>query len=130
MKIMGAKKLAKELRQLPDSVRVHVSKAIKRNTEQGAKIARTLAPIDTGELKNWIFTQYSNDGMTGSVEAAPPKEEAQMKAMAVEFGRSKGDRGTTEPNSYIRTARSFLAKKFKSSIKSALRKAAREATNG
>ena len=38
MKIMGAEKLAKQLRQVPDSARVHVVKAIKRNVEQGAKV--------------------------------------------------------------------------------------------
>jgi hypothetical protein len=31
MKIMGAEKLAKQLRQVPDSARVHVVKAIRRN---------------------------------------------------------------------------------------------------
>lgn len=130
MKIMGAEKLAKQLRQVPDSARVHVVKAIKRNVEQGAKVARTLVPVDSGELKGWIFTQYADGGMTGSVEAAPPTADAQKKARAVEFGRKKGNRGTTEANPYIRTARSFLAKKFKNSIRSAIRKAAKEAMSG
>ena len=82
-----------------------------------------------GELKEWIYTQYDNSGLTGSIEAAPPRKEPQIKAKAVEGGRKKGDRGTTTPNHYMNTARAFMAKKFTSRVKAAIKKAAREATN-
>jgi hypothetical protein len=127
MKILGAEKLAKQLRQVPDSARVHVVKAIRRNTEKGAKVARTLVPVASGELKAMIFTQYDQDGMRGSVEAAPRDGVSQKLARAVEFGRKKGKRGKTAANPYMRYTQSFLVKKFKGSIRSAIRKAAKEA---
>jgi hypothetical protein len=127
MKIMGAEKLAKQIRQVPISARLHVSKAIKRNTEQGARVARTLVPVASGELKSMIFTEYDADGMKGSIEAAPPTAYGQKLARAVEFGRKKGNRGTTAANPYIRYAHSYLKKKFKGSIRSAVKKAAKEA---
>jgi hypothetical protein len=130
MKILGAEKLAKQIRQVPISARVYVSKAIRGNVEQGAKVARTLVPVDSGELKSMIFTKYEADGMSGSIEAAPSDSKSQRKARAVEFGRKKGDRGTTPAHKYIRTAQAFLAKRFKRSIRSAIRKAAKEAISG
>jgi hypothetical protein len=131
MKVTGGKKLSKQLRELPDAVRADVEKAIRRNTEAGARMARQLVPIESGELKGWIFTKYDEqDGFRGSVEAAPPTKEAQIKARSVEFGRTKGDRGETSPAPYMRIMQKHMAKRFKASIKAAVNKAARRVTNG
>lgn len=130
MKVDGASKLAKQLRDAPEAVHRNVVKSIKLNTEQAAKMARSLVPVKSGQLKSWIFTQYDDGGMIGSVEAAPPTKEAQTKANAVEFGRQKGNRGTTAAQPYIRTAQKLQAKKFNNSIKSAIRRGLKEATNG
>jgi hypothetical protein len=129
MRISGDKKLIKQLKDLPDSVREKIAKTVRKATEDTARIARILVPVDTGELKEWIYTQYDNNGLTGSIEAAPPRKEPQIKAKAVEGGRKKGDRGTTTPNHYMNTARAFMAKKFTNRVKAAIKKAAREATN-
>jgi hypothetical protein len=131
MKVTGGKKLSKQLRELPDAVRADVEKAIRRNTEAGARMARQLVPVASGQLKGWIFTKYDfQDGVRGSVEAAPPTKEAQIKARAVEFGRTKGDRGETSPAPYMRIMQKHMAKRFKASIKAAVNKAARRVTNG
>jgi hypothetical protein len=131
MRVTGGKKLGKQLRDLPDDVRAEVDKAIRRNTEAGARLARQLVPVDSGELKGWIFTKYDQqDGLRGSVEAAPPTKEAQIKARSVEFGRSKGDRGTTNPAPYMRLMQNHLGKRFKNSIRAAIRKAVRSSMNG
>lgn len=131
MRVTGAKKLSKQLGDLPDEVREQVTKAIRRNTEAGARMARQLVPVASGQLKGWIFTKYDfQDGVRGSVEAAPPTKEAQTKSRAVEFGRTKGNRGTTSPSPYMRIMQKHMAKRFKASIRSALRKAARTVTNG
>ena len=69
MKVYGADLLAKQLRNMPKTIEAQVAKAIKRNTEQAARTARSLVPVKSGELKAWIFTKYDDNGLTGSVEA-------------------------------------------------------------
>ena len=127
MKITGQKKLMREMIELPKDARTNIRKVIKRNAEAGARMARTLVPVDSGELKGWIHTTYSQDGMGASIEAAPKDKESQIKAKAIEFGRTKGDRGTTNPAPYMRIMQSHLGKRFKNSIKGAIKKAAKEA---
>jgi hypothetical protein len=130
VRIDGAKKLQSQLRNAPEAVRKNLQKAIRLNTEQAASMARRLVPVASGELKGWIHTKYESDGLTGSVEAAPPTKEAQTKANAVEFGRKKGNRGTTAAQPYIRLAQKTQVPKFQRSVKSAIRRGLKEATNG
>lgn len=130
MRVEGAKRLSRQLKDLPVEMRAEVSKTIRRNTESGARLARQLVPVDTGELKGWIHTKYDSGGMRGSIEAAPETKEAQIKARAVEFGRKKGNRGTTEPAPYMRIMQSHLGKRFRTSIKRAIKKAAKQAVSG
>jgi hypothetical protein len=130
MRITGAKKLKRKLTDLPVEVQAEIGKTIKRNTEKGARMARTLVPVDSGELKGWIYTKYSADGMQGSVEAAPPEKDAQIKARAVEFGRKEGEHGETAPAPYMRIMQRHLGKTFRNSVKRAVKKAAKAAFNG
>lgn len=132
MKVTGARKLSKQFRRMPDAVEKQMIKSIKRNTEAAARLARGLVPVDSGQLKGWIHTEYQNgDGVyQGSVEAAPPEKDAQIKAKAVEFGRKKGNRGTTAAQPYIRLAQKLQGPKFKKSMKAAIRRGIKEATNG
>ena len=130
MRVKGADKLAKQFKKMPAAVERNLKKSVRLNTERTAKLARALAPVDSGELKGWIFTQYDEGGLQGSVEAAPPTKEAQQKARAVEFGRKNGNRGQTNPAPYIRIAQQHTGKKFKNSVKSAIRRGLKEATNG
>ena len=127
MKVYGADLLAKQLRKMPKTIEAQVAKAIKRNTEQAARTARSLVPVKSGELKAWIFTKYDDNGLTGSVEAAPPTKDAQKKAKAVEFGREKGNRGKTAAQPYIRLAQKMQRKKFQTGIKSAVRRGMKDA---
>lgn len=131
MRVTGARKLQRQLSELPEEVRAEIAKVIRRNTEAGARMARQLVPVQSGELKGWIHTKYdTEDGFRGSVEAAPPTKEAQIKARAVEFGRREGNRGVTNPAPYMRIMQSHLGKRFKNNIRNAIRRAARKVTNG
>jgi hypothetical protein len=127
---VDAEKLIKQLASMPKTVERNLVKSIRLNTEQAANMARRLVPIKSGELRGWIHTVYEVDGLTASVEAAPPTKEAQTKANAVEFGRQKGNRGTTAAQPYIRLAQKLQGKKFGKSIKSAVNRGMKEATNG
>lgn len=132
MKVTGAKKLARQFKKMPEAVEKQMVKSIRRNTEATARMARALVPVDRGQLKGWIHTKYENsDGLyQGSVEAAPPTKDAQIKARAVEFGRTKGNRGTTAAQPYIRLAQKQQGPKFRKSMKAAIKRGIKEATNG
>lgn len=130
MKVEGAEKLIKQLASMPAAVQRNLVKSVRTNTEQAANMARRLVPVKSGELKGWIYTTYEADGLTATVEAAPPVKNDQIKAKAVEFGREKGNRGTTVAQPYIRLAQKMQGKKFRNSIKSAVRRGMKEATNG
>lgn len=130
MKITGDLKLMKQFDKMPDTVHKNLRKSIHRNTEQAARAARGLVPVASGELKGWIFTQYADGGMSGSVEAAQPNGPDQRKAKAVEFGRENGNRGTTEAQPYIQLAQKLQGKKFSRSVKAAVKRGIKEATNG
>jgi hypothetical protein len=127
---VDAAKLIKQMEAMPKAVERNLVKSVRLNTEQAANMARRLVPTKSGELRGWIHTVYEADGLTASVEAAPPTKEAQTKANAVEFGRQKGNRGTTAAQPYIRIAQKLQGKKFAKSIKSAVNRGMKEATNG
>ena len=130
MRVTGAKKLQRQLSELPDEVRNQIAKVIRRNIEAGARMARQLVPVDSGELKKWIHTQYDRDGMRGSVEAAPPTAEAQIKARSVEGGATRAKRGQTNPSPYMNIMQRHLAKRHRNNVQRAINKAARKVTNG
>jgi transposase-like protein len=130
MKLMGAKKLSKQLGDLPDEVRSEIAKVIRRNTEAGARLARQLVPVASGQLKGWIHTKYDNNGLRGSVEAAPDTADAQIKAKSVEGGATRADRGQTAAAPYMNIMKSHLAKRHRNNVQRAITKAARKVLNG
>lgn len=130
MKITGDKKLRAQLSKLPVKSQHRIAQAVRRSTEEGARVARALAPVREGYTKGDIFTIYDPDGMRGSVEAAGPTKDEQIRAGAIEFGRKKGERGTTAPQPYIRPAQEFVGRKFGRSIKRAVNRALKDATSG
>lgn len=128
MKVTGTARLARQLRALPSVQQGHIVKALAKSAAEGERVARTLVPVDLGHLKAGIHTKTQDGGMTVSVEAAPAEKEAQIKAKAVEFGRKKGDRGTTEANPFMRRTQAYLAKRVKGRVKRAIKQAAKEVT--
>lgn len=128
MRVEGHKSLIRKLSALPDVQRDHIRKAIATSTEEGARVARVLAPNTTGETRDGITTEYHDSGMVGEVVViasdAPRKDKD--RAYSIEEGRKQGDRGTTEGSHHVRRTRQYLGKKFRSRIGRAVRKAARE----
>ncbi|QBR35406.1 hypothetical protein ETW23_03880 [Leisingera sp. NJS201] len=128
-----AAKLIKKLKQLPGAQRKHITSAIQKSTEEGARVARVLAPEVTGETRDGITTEYRDDGMTGEVVviASDAPREEKDRAYSIEHGRKKGGRGTTEGFHHVHRTRQFLGKKHRNRIKRAVKKAAKEvAGNG
>lgn len=131
MKVTGHKKLARQLGSLPAATRANVAKAIAKSTEEGARVARTLAPSTTNETRDAITTEYSNHGLTGVVVvvASDTSREEKDKRYSIEHGRKKGDRGTTEGYHFVHRTRQYLGKKNRARIKRAIRKAVREVSS-
>lgn len=129
MTLRGANRLRRQLRHLQGGARDHVVRAIRRGTQEGARVARVLAPEDTGETRRGISTRYEDDGMRGIVEAAPrPATRAEKdRVYSIEHGRKRGDHGTTEGSHHMYRAKIYIAKKNKDRVKRAIRKAVREA---
>lgn len=130
MRMIGAKKLQRQLRKARRDMEPALAGVVRKNTEKAAQIARSLVPVDSGELKGWIFTQYDEGGLVGSVEAGDDTKEQQVKSRAVEFGREKGNRGTTSPQPYIRPAQGYIQKKHAAAVGRVVNKVIKEATRG
>lgn len=131
MRIEGGKKLRHQLKSLKGKARDHVVRAIARNTKEGVRVAKVLAPERTGQTKRDITARFYDGGMTGVVQAIDPDADrpAKDRAYSIEHGRKKGEHGTTAGAHHMHRTRQFLAKKHKRSIKSAVNRAAKEAAN-
>lgn len=132
MRITGAKKLNRQLGDLPVAIRKHVTDAIRKSTNEGVRVAQTLASVDTGQTRDALHAEFFDGGMTGVVVAVrsnAPRDEKD-RAYSIEHGRKKGDHGTTAGSQHIWRTRQFLAKRNAARIKRAVNKAAKEAFNG
>jgi len=136
-----AKTVVKSFKDLPRIQRKLIGDAIRTSTLEGVRWARTLAPVDSGDLKRGIYAKFDFQpgSLSASVEAAPDDGPSQAKALSIEFGRRytrkrrvpgrRGllNRGITEPMPFMRRTQSLLGKKHAGRIKRAIRKAAKEA---
>jgi hypothetical protein len=136
-----AKTVVKSFKDLPRIQRKLIGDAIRKSTLEGVRWARTLAPVDSGDLKRGIYAKFDFQpgSLSASVEAAPDDGPSQAKALSIEFGRRytrkrrvpgrRGllNRGITEPMPFMRRTQSLLGKKHAGRIKRAIRKAAKEA---
>lgn len=127
MKVEGAPRLMRQLRALPVAQRKHVSDAIAKSGKEGARLAARLAPEVEGDLKESIRVKTAPDGMSAKIIAGEATKRGQIKAHTVEGGRGAETRGGYMAAAhYLGTARKYLAKRHKSRIARAIRKAAKE----
>tara|TARA_B100001057_G_scaffold500881_1_gene618509 strand:+ start:5190 stop:5630 length:441 start_codon:yes stop_codon:yes gene_type:complete len=136
-----SKGLEAALEKYPRRQRKLIGDAIRNSTLEGVSKARSIAPQDTGKTMRDIHARFEKTpfSFVGSVEATDSSRESQIRALSIEFGRrntgasrqAKGTgklfRGTTEPQSFIRTTYLLLGKKHRGRINRAINKAAREA---
>lgn len=128
MRVEGGRRLARQLRSLPDAQRKHVSDAIDKSLAEGVRVARVLVPERSGNLRDSIEAERAADGMSGRIVAGDDTKRGEIKAHTVEGGRDPASRGgAMDAQPYIGPTRSYLAKKFKNRISRAIRKAAKEA---
>lgn len=140
MRVESAK-LIKSFKQLPRKQRKYLGDMVRKSTLEGVRLARTMAPKDTGDLARGVHAKFQVEAnaFVGSIEAAPDRRDPQVKALSVEFGRtySSGKKrqqashiykqtGTTEGVPFIRRTQQIVGKKHKARIKRAMNKAAKE----
>ena len=109
--------------------------------EVNAPVGSAPRDPDVGRFKDGIHAKFEVEAhaFVGSIEAAPPTRDAQVKAMSIEFGRQykggkkrqpKGrefrDTGRTDPVPVIRRTQSIIGLKHKGRVKRAMNKAAKE----
>ena len=136
-----SKGLEAALSKYPRRQRKLIGDAIRVSTLEGVAKAKAIAPKDTGKTSRDIHAKFEKSpfSFVGSVEAADPSREAQIRALSIEFGRRntgasrqpkqsrKLFRGFTEPQSFIRTTFLLLGKKHGRRVNRAINKAAKEA---
>lgn len=129
---VDAKKLIRQMAKLPSAQRAHIIKAVGKSAEEGASVARTLAPDTTGETRDDITTIYREGGMVAEVvviDSDAPQDD-KNRAYSIEHGRKKGAYGTTEGYHHVHRTRQYLSKRFKGRIRRAINKAAKEVARG
>tara|TARA_R110002073_G_scaffold66561_2_gene166150 strand:- start:539 stop:943 length:405 start_codon:yes stop_codon:yes gene_type:complete len=124
--IQGSRRIRQQLRRLKVEEQTEIAAAIKKSTDETRRVAKVLAPELTGETRDFIKSKIYNGGMKGVVYAGETRPEKD-KAYAVEFGRKPGVHGSTDPQSYIRRAQSYIAKKHKGRMRRAMNKAIKRA---
>ena len=135
------KAVTKAFEDLPQKQRSYIFKAIQKSVSEGVRLAKTMAPVDKGDLQRGIHSKFeARDGaIVASIEAAPSDRESQIKALAVEFGRSQSrssrqtrirtqspNTGTTKETPFIRRTQSILGPKHRARLNRAIRKAVKE----
>ena len=137
---VDSKGVARAFKQLPSKQRAYIFKAVRKSVNEGVRLAKTMAPKDTGDLAQGIHAKFNieSNALVGSVEAAPSDAESQIKALSVEFGRQYTRKrrqpartrnkftGKTSPNPFMRRTQSIIGPKHKARIKRAINKAAKE----
>ena len=137
---VDSKGVGRAFKELPRKQRAYIFKAIRKSVNEGVRLAKTLAPKDTGALAQGIHAKFEieSNALVGSVEAAASDAESQIKALSVEFGRQykrgrrqparsgKKDTGTTSPNPFMRRTQSIIGPKHVGRVKRAMNKAAKE----
>jgi hypothetical protein len=119
----------RKLKALPPRARGHIGTAMRRNVEEGERVATTLAPDATHETRGLIHGELRDDGLTGIILAIPngAPQEDKDRQYSIEHGRKRGNRGTTPAFKYMWQTRLYLAKKFRGRIRRAVRKAIKDA---
>lgn len=133
MKVTGARKLKKQLKQVAPKVREEIEKTSARAVKRYANFARKIAPVGaTGETKEVINDQISANekGVFAFVNFARPTKDSAIRQASISYGRENGNRGKTFGYQYIKTTRTFIGDKFKRGVENAVRRGMKKAADG
>lgn len=88
MRVTGHKKLIKQLKDLPDEAHEALSKSIERTAKSGARKARTIVPVASGDLKAGINHKVIRKPNTiiGFINFYEGADEDGLAANAINYG--------------------------------------------
>ncbi len=136
MKIVGSKKLIKQLGDLPDVTHAALRKSIKNNAKYGERKAKSLVPVDTktgsGKTKAGISSNVYEDknAIYGFINFNDGTKDDAIRIASINYGRSEGKKGITFGYGFIQTTKLLIAKRSANSIKRIMKKAIKDAMNG
>ena len=136
MKIVGSKKLIKQLGDLPEATHAALRKSIKNNAKYGERKAKSLVPINTktgsGKTKAGISSNVYEDknAIYGFINFTDGTKKDAIRIASINYGRSEGKKGTTFGYGFIQTTKLLVAKRSSNSIKRIMKKAIKDAMNG
>jgi hypothetical protein len=130
MKVQGAGKLIRQMKDLPDATRKNIAKALDKSGQEGVRVAKALAPVRLGGLVGSITYRLEDQGTKMVLDAGEDTKRGKIKALTVEGGRDDGPNGKMAAQPYFKPTRLYLGKKHKARIQRAIRAAAKEVTNG
>lgn len=142
MKVVGSKKLMRQMKDLPSETHASLKKSIERTVKFGAAKAKSIVPVDTGDLRNNISHKvHEKDGnIYGFVNFHDGTEDAAVKVGSVNYGRkssrtASGTRirgsvaktGTTSGYGFIEFVKKRIGDRHVRTVQRALNKAIKEA---
>ena len=88
MRITGHKKLMKQLKDLPDEAHEALASSIERTAKSGARKARTIVPVSSGDLKAGINHKVIRKPNTiiGFINFYEGADEDGLAANAINYG--------------------------------------------
>ena len=125
MKVMGAKKLRKQLQQMSVSTHEALLSSTQRTVALGVRKSKAIAPVDTGDLvSKFSGHTMSKDGNTfGFINFHDGTAEAAIKFGAVNYGRKGAGGGY-----HIReTIKLLISERHKRAVTRQINKAIKDA---
>jgi hypothetical protein len=142
MKVIGSKILIRQMKDLPAETHASLKKSIERTVKYGSAKAKSIVPVDTGDLKSKISHEvYEKNGeIYGFVNFHDDTKDAAIKVGAVNYGRqgsrtgsgtrvkgSVAKTGTTEGYDFIHFVKERIGDRHVRTVQRALNKAIKEA---
>lgn len=122
MKLVGAKKLQKQIEAIPDEMQKAIDDSMLRTVKYGARKAKSVVPVDTGELREGINWQFYKDsrGAFGFINFHDNTKDDAIKVGAVNYGRKTGE---TVGYGFIEYVRTIVAPRHQRAVKRNIKKA-------
>jgi hypothetical protein len=142
MKVVGSKKLMRQMKDLPAETHASLKKSIERTVKYGSAKAKSIVPVDTGDLKSKISHKVyeKNSNIYGFVNFHDDTKDAAIKVGVVNYGRkgsrtSSGSRikgsvaktGTSGGYGFIEFVKERIGDRHVRTVQRALNKAIKEA---
>ncbi len=140
-RITGNKKLMKQISDLPEAATASLQKSMINSAKYGARKARSIVPVDTGDLRDGIEWNFhkGKQGIFAFVNFVDGTKERALKVGAVNYGRQTGRVGTgtrlrgtvastgqTSGYHFIETVKLLIGKRHTRSVKRNLDKALKQ----